>query len=182
MQCPYPATSFQAVVQPLIGTATGYVCDYPLERNLAHLHAEYGGYFIGGGNNMINLGGGDSFGPHVGIGLSLWSQSWRCPDERYIAAPPNGIGNWNRPQDFTGVKCPAVSRAPLALDAPWPPIDPNIVLVVNKILPPGQPDPTAAPPDAPPAEAKPSVEPPTGGSVSTNPVHTDPIPTEPNGS
>lgn len=182
MQCPYPATGFQAVVQPLIGVATGYICDYPTERNLSHLHAEFGGYFTGGANVSHNLTGniGDSL--HTGVGLSLWSQTWRCPDERYMAAPPNGIGNWNRPQDFTGVRCPAVSRAPLALDAPWPPVDPNIILVVNKILPPGEPDPTAAPPEARPAEGSPSPEPLTGGSVSTNPVHTDPTPTEPNGS
>jgi hypothetical protein len=182
MQCPYPATGFQAVVQPLIGTATGYICDYPTERNLSHLHAEFGGYFTGGSNASIQVVPGASIGPHIGIGMSLWSQSWRCPDERYMAAPPNGIGNWNRPQDFTGVKCPAVSRAPLALDAPWPPTDPNIIFVVNKILPPGEPDPTAAPPDSPPAEGSTSPEPPTGGSVSTNPVHLEPTPTEPNGS
>ena len=183
MQCPYPATGFQAIVQPVVGTATGYICNYPTERNLAHLHAELGGYFTGGANLNLPfnaISGGVS--PHIGIGMSLWSQSWRCPDERYIAAPPNGIGNWNRPQDFSGLKCPAVSRAPLALDAPWPPVDPNIVFVVNKVLPPGEPDPTAAPPDAPPANGAASPEPPTGGSVSTNPVHLEPTPTEPNGS
>lgn len=146
LQCPYPATGFQARVQPLVGEAQGYICNYPTERNLAHLHAEYGGYFTGGSNNSLNLGGGNSFGPRVGIGMSIWSQSWRCPDERYIAAPPNGIGAWRDPLNFNGIKCPAVSRAPLALDAPWPPTDPNTVFVVNQILPPGQPDPTAAPP------------------------------------
>lgn len=154
MQCPYPATGFQARVQPLIGEADGYICNYPTERNLSHLHAELGSYFTGGSTFSPGLGAG--LGIHLGIGMSLWSQSWRCPDERYIAAPPNGIGNWRDPQSFAGVKCPAVSRAPLALDAPWPPTDPNIVFVVNQILPPGQPDPTAAPPhdpDAPPASA-----------------------------
>jgi hypothetical protein len=183
MQCPYPATGFQAVVQPLIGTATGYICNYPLERNLSHLHAELGSYFTGGGTLAPNLGLGAGLGVHVGIGMGLWSQSWRCPDERYIAAPPNGIGGWKDPQDWKGVKCPAVQRAPLALDAPWPPVDPNIVFVVNQILPPGEPDPTAAPPPGAPA-APPAAPDPAGpgGSVNTNPVPTDPVPTEPNGS
>ena len=184
MQCPYPATGFQAVVAPVFGQAIGYICNYPTERNLAHLHAELGSYFLGGtaGSSGL-LAPGSSSGLSINIGMGLWSQSWRCPDERYIAAPPNGIGNWNRPQDLTGLKCPAVQRAPLALDAPWPPVDPNIVFVVNKVLPPGEPDPTAAPPDAPPnVPPGTAPEPATGGSVSTNPVHTDPTPTEPNGS
>jgi hypothetical protein len=183
LQCPYPATGFQAVVEPVIGTATGYVCDYPVERNLSHLHAEFGGYFTGGGTAGLPGAGGGSFGVHIGIGMSMWSQSWRCPDERYIAAPPNGVGEWKNPQDFKGVKCPAVQRAPLALDAPWPPIDPNIVFVVNRILPPGEPDPTAGPPpgDPPAPPAAPEIPGP-GGSVSTAPVPTDPVPTEPNGS
>lgn len=154
MQCPYPATGFQARVLPILGEAVGYICNYPLERNLTHLHAELGAYTIGG--SIGATGGGGAAGVTLGVGLSLWSQSWRCPDERYIAAPPNGIGAWRDPLDWKGVKCPAVSVAPLALNAPWPPTDPNIVLVVNQILPPGAPDPTAAPPhdpETPPADA-----------------------------
>lgn len=180
MQCPYPATGFQAVVEPLIGVATGQICNYPLERNLSHLHAEFGGYFTGGANVSHNLTGniGDSL--HTGVGMSLWSQSWRCPDERYIAAPPNGIGAWNQPQDFKGVKCPAVSRAPLALNAPWPPVDPNIILVVNQILPPGEPDPTAAPPP-PEAPQPPDAPAPDGGTANLNPVPLNPVPLQPNG-
>jgi hypothetical protein len=146
MQCPYPATGFQARVQPLIGEAVGYICNYPIERGLQHLHAELGSYMTGGSTYSPGLLPTGGLGVHLGIGMSLWSQSWRCPDERYIAAPPNGIGAWRDPLNFNGVKCPATERAPLALNAPWPPVDPNIIVVVNQILPPGEPDPTAAPP------------------------------------
>lgn len=162
MQCPYPATGFQAIVRPLVGTATGYICNYPTEKNMSHLHAELGGYMTGGPNLNPGalIGGPGALGLQLGIGMSIWSQSWRCPDERYIAAPPNGIGAWRDTLDFQGIKCPAVARAPLALDAPWPPVDPNIVYVVNQILPPGQPDPTAAPPpDAPPPPPAPELHP-----------------------
>lgn len=171
MQCPYPATGFQAIVRPLIGTATGYVCNYPLEKNMTHLHAEFGGYMTGGGG-IGNLAGAGIFSTQIGIGMTLWSQSWRCPDERYIASPPNGIGAWRDTLDFQGIKCPAVSVAPLALNAPWPPIDPNIVVVINQILPPGEPDPTAAPaPDQPPLPPAPELAPvlPTAPSVQPDP-------------
>jgi hypothetical protein len=193
MQCPYPATGFQAIVQPLIGQAVGYICNYPTERNLTHLHAEFGGYTMGGTGGFAS--GGVAGGVTFGIGMSMWSQSWRCPDERYIAAPPNGIGAWGQPLNFQGVKCPAVSRAPLALNAPWPPEDPNIEVVVNQILPPGEPDPTAAPPpDAPPPPppAPPLLPPlptaqqglpegPEGSTTNLNPVPTNPVPLQPNG-
>jgi hypothetical protein len=179
LQCPYPATGFQVRVQPLIGEAIGYVCNYPIERGLQHLHAEYGGYMTGGGTAGIPGLNGGSFGVRTGVGMIMWSQSWRCPDERYIAAPPNGVGAWRDPLDWKGIKCPAVERAPLALNAPWPPVDPNIVLVVNSILPPGEPDPTAAPPpeEVPPPPPNPIAD----GSASLAPVPVNPVPLNPNG-
>lgn len=159
LDCPYPATGFTVTVLPLLGQAIGYICNFPTERGLQHLHAEMGGYTLGGNiGSGPGSAGGATGGVGIGVGMTMWSQSWRCPDERYIAAPPNGIGAWRDELSFEGVKCPAVSRAPLALDAPWPPVDPNIEFVVNQILPPGQPDPTAAPPDEPPPEEAPSED------------------------
>lgn len=183
LQCPYPATGFMARVQPIIGEAIGYICNYPVERNLSHLRAEYGGYMTGGGTLGFPGSGGGSFGTRTGVGLILWSQSWRCPDERYIAAPPNGIGGWKDPLNLKGVKCPAVERAPLALNAPWPPDDPNIVVVVNQVLMPGQPDPTAAPPgEAPPMQADaPPAAPPIGTPAILDPVPVNPVPVKPQG-
>lgn len=184
LQCPYPATGFMARVQPIVGEAIGYICNYPVERNLSHLRAEYGGYMTGGGTlNLPFDAASGGVGVHTGVGLILWSQSWRCPDERYIAAPPNGIGAWKDPQNLIGIKCPAVERAPLSLNAPWPPTDPNIVMVVNQVLAPGQPDPTAAPPGEPPppvADTPPAL-PPIGTPAILDPVPVNPVPVKPQG-
>jgi hypothetical protein len=194
MQCPYPATGFQVRVDPVIGEAVGYVCDYPMERNRAHLHAEYGGYMTGGGTVAPNLGLGiGSFGFHVSVGMTMWSQSWRCPNMAYMAAPPNGIGAWNQPQDWTGTKCPATELSPFGkiIGAPWPPVDPDVVVVVNVISPPGTPDPAAVPaPNAPPLpppapDAVPGGLPVSpddaGGTTNLNPAPTNPVPLFPTG-
>lgn len=153
--CPYPATGIQVRVEPIIGDAVGFKCTYPMERGRQHLVTEYGGYFTGGSNNSFDLGGGAKFGPKFGIGMSIWAQSWRCPNENYIAAPPNGIGAWKDVLDWKGVKCPAVELAPIGIvnHAPWPPTDPDIVWVQNTIMPPGTPDPAAEPVKLPPADA-----------------------------
>lgn len=162
--CPYPATGLQVRVQPVIGEAVGFKCTYPMEAGRQHMVTEYGGYFTGGSNNSLDLGNGAKFGPRLGIGMSIWSQSWRCPNENYIAAPPNGIGLWKNELSWKGVKCPAVELAPIGIvnHAPWPPTDPDIVWVQNTIMPPGTPDPAAVPvdPNAQPHEPDPG---PPGG-------------------